>query len=321
MTTENQVPQKASFGRRLWLALKNLAWFVFRFVLVVLIIAAIGVAVYYGGSVLINEYILKDVRANRSKIEGIQTQIETDSKLITSRLGDFQSRIDALELHQDTITQSISDLEAILVSIEDTLSDHSDMLTNMEVFSSTLNGLTSSVSMLETQVSTIESSLDEYQDELNDKFTLVDLTFESNQEEIDALSIQLNAMDTTDILRQELKLLKVMELITRARVSIGQENIGLAKNDLQAAQEILTLLQSEVDSEQADYLNEISLRLSKVIDKISKSPKLADEDLEVAWQMLLQGLPDESPSGEGKTTQEVEIEVTATPTPSPTPEP
>jgi chromosome segregation ATPase len=321
MTKENSIPKKPSFGRRLWLALRNIVWFVFRLVLIVMIIAAIGVAVYYGGSLIINEYILKGVRTNTRNIAEIKAQHSLDSRKITDRFLDIQSRIDNLEIHQDSMKQSINDLETTLVSLEETLSDHSLMLTELNDLNATLSSLSASVSTLETRAADIESSLYEMKDELNEKLKIVNQTLENNQEEIDALGIQLTYLDTTEILLQELKLLKAMELITRARVSIGQENIGLAKNDLEAAQEILSGLLLELDSEQADYLAEISQRLSQAIKRISTSPGLAEEDLEIAWQMLIQGLPIEPSAGEGDTVQEEEAEATATPTPSPTPEP
>jgi cell division septation protein DedD len=115
-------------------------------------------------------------------------------------------------------------------------------------------------------------------------------------------------------------MLKVMELITRARVSIGQENIGLVRDDLQAAIDILVDLGPEVTAEQASYLDDISQRLSFAIENISESPDLVDEDLEVAWQMLLKGLPDETDGiEEGKTQEQLEEgDQVSTPSPSPT---
>ncbi len=314
MNTENQVPQKPSFGRQMWLAFKNLAWFVFRFLLVVVIIAAIGVAIYLGGPILINEYLLKDVKVNSSKITAIQTQIETSDKKMSDRLGDFQNRIGSFEIHQDNLTQSISELEAQLAAIEEKLANQETTLEKMESFEATIENLDSSISILLTQVPIIES-------EFNGQFADFENTLKNNQEEINKLNTQLEALETTAILRQEIELLKVMELITRARVSIGQENIGLAKNDLQAAIEILKNLRPEFNTEQAVILDDISLRLILAIENISESPDLADEDLEVAWQMLLKGIPEEQPSPKGETTQEVENEIELTPTPTPTKEP
>lgn len=322
MTAENEVPKRPSFGKRMWLAFKNLVWFLFRAILVIVIIAAIGAAIYFGGKVLIDEYILKDVRANRSRIAEIQDQLKSNTENVNNRLKDFQKRLDALEIQQDSLTQSYSELETQLNAAGNTLLDHTALLQDMEAYAGMIEELESSLSSLESQISTRDADLEDIQNELNKKLAAIDKTQKSNQEEIDALTAQLEALDTADTLRLNVELLKVMELITRATVSMGQENFGLARDDLQAAQEVLALLQTETRLEkQAAYLNELSQRISDALENLSESPDLVKEDLEVAWQMLLQGLPDEESSGEVEATEEVESEPEPTPTPTPTPEP
>ena len=108
-------------------------------------------------------------------------------------------------------------------------------------------------------------------------------------------------------------------MITRVRVSISQENIGLAKEDLQAAIEILNKLRLEVSPAQVLYLDDVSQRLTLAIGNISDSLGLAEEDLEVAWQLLLQGLPAEKTPDMMDVNQESGKEVIPSLTPSPTP--
>jgi chromosome segregation ATPase len=306
----------------MWLAFKNLVWFLFRAILVIVIIAAIGAAIYYGGKVLIDEYILKDVRANRSRIAEIQDQLKINTENANDRLKDFQKRLDALEIQQDSLTQSYSELEAQLNTVGNTLLDHAALLQSMEAYGGMIEELDTSLSSLESQISTLDADLEDIQNELNKELSAIDKTLKSNQEEMDALTGQLEALDAADTLRLNVELLKVMELITRATVSIGQENIGLARDDLQAAQAVLTQLLSEAMLEQhVAYINEISQRISDALENLGESPDLAQEDLEVAWQKLLQGFPDVEPSGEVGATEEVESEAEPTPTSTPTPEP
>ena len=325
MTKEDQVPQKPSFGRRMWLAFKNLLWFVFRLLLVVVVIAALGLAIYLGGPILIEEYLLKDVRVNSSSIEAIQTQAANSNDQLSERLGDFQGRIDSLELNQDDLSQMISEFEAQLAAIETELTYQEDNLNTLETQVVIIENLEAPISVLLTRVPAINSDLEEVQTKIDDQFAEVVATLEENQAEIDTLNAQLEAKDSLDHLRNEIKMLKVMELITRARVSIGQENIGLVRDDLQAAIDILLDLRPEVTARQALYLDDISQRLSFAIENISESPDLVDEDLEVAWQMLLQGLPDDIDGIEqGKTQEQLEVEdqmSTPSPTPTDTPTP
>ena len=53
MSTENSIPDRPSFGKRLWLAFKNLVIFLFKVLLTLLIIGAVGAAIYFGAPVLI----------------------------------------------------------------------------------------------------------------------------------------------------------------------------------------------------------------------------------------------------------------------------
>jgi hypothetical protein len=97
------------------------------------------------------------------------------------------------------------------------------------------------------------------------------------------------------------------------RVSIGQGNTGLAKDDLQAAQNLLASLSAELPIYQAQYLSDIAQRLGLASENLTKATNLVDEDLEVAWQLLLQRLPEEPL--ESNELDEAE------PTPTPTPQP
>ena len=322
MTTQNQVPEKPSFGRQLWLAFKRLVLFVFRVLLIVLIIAAVGAAIYFGGPVLVDEYLLKDVRQNSTKIDAIDAQLTSESERINQELEDLQTRIDALEIQGDTDVQTIDNLKVQIAAAESTLLEQAPTLENIVDLGTDLELLSTALAALDEKVSTIEVLLD-------DVFigaTTTNESIESLQTEVETLNALLEARDTVDTLRQDLTLLKVMELITRARVSIGQENTGLAKDDLQAAQDLLTDLRSEVTAEQASYLDDISQRLSLASKNLTESQNLVDADLEVAWQLLLQGLPDTSPAGEeAEQTPTPESETSGdaedTPTPTPTPKP
>lgn len=319
MMKEDQVHREPTFVMRMWLAFKNLLWFVFRLLLIVLIIAALGLAIYLGGPILIEEYLLKDVRINTSAIEAIQTQSVNSNDTFSERLGDFQGRLDNLELNQDDFSQMISEFETQLATIEAKLIAQEENLGKLDTQMNKIENLESSISVLLTQVPAVNSDLDEIQSEIDDQFAEVFKTLEENQAEIEILNTQLETEDSLDYLRDEIEMLKVMELITRARVSMGQENIGLAKDDLQAAIDILLDLRPEVTAEQATYLDDISKRLSFAVENISKAPSLVNEDLEVAWQMLLQGLPVETNiTGENKTQEQLEEDKTPTPSPTPT---
>ena len=123
MSTENSIPKRPSFGRRLWLAFRSLVIFLFKILLVLLIIGAVGAAIYFGAPVLVDEYLLKDVEVNSSKLELIESDLENNSEFINQRLADLQTRIDTLEIQGDTDEETIADLQAQLAAAESSLLD------------------------------------------------------------------------------------------------------------------------------------------------------------------------------------------------------
>ncbi len=98
-------------------------------------------------------------------------------------------------------------------------------------------------------------------------------------------------------------LLRAMELLSRARLFLYQSNFGLARLDVQAARDVLAEMQSTVpDSKQQD-LTEALFRLDLALKNLPDFPVAASDDLNIAWQVLMDGYP---------------VPATQTPTPLPT---
>ena len=161
-----------------------------------------------------------------------------------------------------------------------------------------------------------------------------DLNFRQNQNEIQIAGLQsrlatleagqtgqgnsltdidsrLQTLEGSDVQRSESlvelnyqsDLLRAMELLSRARLFLYQSNFGLARADIQAAHTILTGMQPTApDSKQAD-LTEALFRLDLAIKNLPDFPVAANDDLDIAWQVLMDGYP---------------VPATATPTPIPT---
>ncbi|MFN2126347.1 MAG: hypothetical protein ACK2TU_00670, partial [Anaerolineales bacterium] len=109
---------------------------------------------------------------------------------------------------------------------------------------------------------------------------------------------------------QELQLLKIMALSTRARYNLVEGNLSLSRTDIQLASEIAASLQPEALPHQVEVIAEIVNRLDTSLTNLAGSPLSTADQLEAAWQLLVQGLPGEP-------------EETAVPeeTPAPTPTP
>lgn len=316
MSTENETSTQPSFGRRLYLAFKRMFIFLFRVLLTLLILGAVGAAIYLGAPVLIDEYLLKDVKIQSEQIQEINKELDANTEFLNQRLTDLQSRLEILEIQSDTDKGTIEDLKTQLAVAEGTIQDQTASIDNLGTIQTSLDEYSAMVSDLEEQISVYEGYFEDVQTDIEN----LGLSTEENQRELEELAALMEGQDEIGTLRQELELLKVMELVTRVRVSIGQENIGLAKDDLQTAQDLLVSLTSELPAFQAQYLSDIAQRLALAAENLDRATNLVDEDLEVAWQLLLQKLPQEQ-------LETIDLTPTIVPTegadvtPTPTPEP
>jgi uncharacterized coiled-coil protein SlyX len=319
MSNSPTPPPTPSFGKRLWLAFKKLFLFMLRVLLTLAILGGIVAALFYGTPVLYREYFMRDVDINRSRIHDLNAQLDHNTEFFNQRIEELQTRLNTLETERDNDKQTLSELKDQLTETDAKLQEQASSLEKLNTLTNALGELETQIASLEAQLTGYETSLAGIQNDVNG----LNLETQSNQAEIEALNEQLKTSATLIILRQELELLKAMELITRAHVSMGQSNTGLARDDLQSAHDLLTALSAEVTPSQAEYLSNVIARLELALKNLSGSPSLATQDLEVAWQMLLGGLPDETPSAE----DENEAALTPTPTPfseagqTPTPTP
>jgi hypothetical protein len=93
-------------------------------------------------------------------------------------------------------------------------------------------------------------------------------------------------------LQRQVRLNRAIELLSRARLYLSQSNFGLAKQDVQAAQDLLVPLQTEIPTEKAAALQAVITRLGLALENLPAFPVVAVDDLDIAWQLLVEGLPE-----------------------------
>jgi len=116
-------------------------------------------------------------------------------------------------------------------------------------------------------------------------------------------------------LNRQVDLLRAMELLSRARLFMYQSNFGLAKVDVQTARDILADVQPTAPEPLAAELKEVLLRLDLTLSNLPSFPVAASDDLDIAWQVLLGGLPPTEPTPAPTTTVEPLPQPSVTPTP------
>lgn len=176
-----------------------------------------------------------------------------------------------------------------------------------------VNELEDKIAALQTQLSEMEARAGELDTRLGEIETTVEAHTASlaKLEEMQATLEQETAAQTNSVmivLKREIMLTRAIETLARARLYLSQSNFGLAKDDVQSARSILTELSADAPPYQVDALNQIIARLDLALSNLPAFPVIAVDDVDIAWQLLMMGLPE----------SEADVVATFTPLPLPT---
>lgn len=199
------------------------------------------------------------------------------------------AQLAGLQTQQAQSEQAIADLQSKLSAVETAQTEQA----------SSLSDLGARVSDLEKEIASHTqtlAALDEMQKQL--------------AEQGETANAELN---------RQVDLLRAMELLSRARLFMYQSNFGLAKVDVQTARDILADVQPTAPEPLAAELKEVLLRLDLTLSNLPSFPVAASDDLDIAWQVLLGGLPPTEPTPAPTTTVEPLPQPSATPLPTFTP--
>lgn len=177
------------------------------------------------------------------------------------------------------------------------------------------------------RVAVVEKSIEAHGASL-EQLAEMQATLESNMQAADEkLSTDLQAGDAQIMLelKQEILLTRSMEFLARARLYLAQSNFGLAKADVQSARALLTELQSLDPDYKPDALVQVIARLDLALANLPAFPVVAASDVDIAAQLLMEGLPDVAPlptaTSLPESTPTVLLTVTPESTPTTTPTP
>lgn len=278
-----QTSSSNGFGRFLGILL--------RLIFVVLIGILIGGGIFYavvvGGPALYRAYVLP-IENNIARIDSAQSGQADFNEFLLGRVESIQERLDNLEGQSDGYRQALSELQTQVDGFE----------ANIETDKGEIqNGLDDLRQETETQLAELQSALDDMGsalDSLNDQIGDLETAAENNAQSVVEMQTAMAAEDApVAALRRELRLVQAMELLTRARLNISENNIGRATEDITAAQQLLLSLEDMVPAYQIASVAAITKRVDSALELMPDSPVLAADDLEIAWQLLRRGLPGE----------------------------
>jgi uncharacterized coiled-coil protein SlyX len=210
-------------------------------------------------------------------------------------------------------TDQLEQLRVQQIQNEQTLTELDARLAEIETAQA---GQAGAIATLETRVGDLEAGIAAHTETLA-RLEQMQATLQAQS---DAAGVELE---------QQVQLLKAMELLSRARLFMYQSNFGLAEQDVLIARNLLAALQPDAPESLADDLTAVILRLDLTLSNLPGFPVAARDDLDIAWQILLGGLPPAQPFSAGtpipdttltptpavSLTPTAELTVTVTPTP------
>lgn len=191
------------------------------------------------------------------------------------------------------------------------------------------------IAQLQSELQTMQDQVTELQTQLSETSGRLDALEQSiaghtaslaKLEEMQALleqNMQEGDAKISAELEREILLTRSIEYLSRARLYLSQSNFGLARDDVQAARDLLAEVQSSEPNYKPDAISQVLMRLDLALGNLPAFPVIAVSDVDIALELLLSGLPEgaavptatlvvESPTMVPTST--LSVEQTATPT-------
>ena len=158
----------------------------------------------------------------------------------------------------------------------------SQQTANMDSLSAEITLLQDRVSTLEARADTIDQSIQAHSEALSQLDTL--------QAALQA-NIDTHKVEMTSLVAEQLTLTRAIEFLSRSRLYLSQNNYGLARTDAISARELLFGLLPSISSDNSNALRIVIERLDLALSNIETYPVVAVYDLDMAWRLLVDGLP------------------------------
>ena len=310
MSDQAPTPAPPSFGDRLALAFIKFVRALVRILLILLLAVLLVAGIYYGVPALYRRYV-RPVETNLARLNDAQSRQEQSNQQINQRLDELEQRLEGLELQNDSHKQTLDEVQARMDEMESAQQAgggvQATAIARQNELEATLAAMGANLEQVQAEIAAVDQAIGRTSLQVQE---LVNST-EAGESPLQEL-------------RNELQLVKAMELLTRSRVYLVEDNLGLAQQDVSAARLLLAKMGGDVPSYQVKPLAAIIARLDAALSNLPSKPVLAAEDLEVAWQLLRDGLPGEAtpqPTPTIGTGTPAAMGVTETPTTTPTPIP
>jgi chromosome segregation ATPase len=225
-----------------------------RVMLVVILAIIVGVGLYFGVPALV-EKVVNPMQENILTVDELQDQVdslETSNDLSESQL---RERLVTLESELADQAETIADLQADLNAAEDDVEALTIQMDALSEMAEEVEGLTEALSAMTDEIDLLDQSV---------------------------TSVALPASTLAD--RSQIVL--SMILLTRARLWMEEDNLGLAAEDISAARDTLEAIDGQSEA-MTETLQDVLDRLENALDDVRRYPNLAASELDTAWELLI----------------------------------
>jgi hypothetical protein len=253
MTTEPETPRSPSGERRGTVA-GRFGRLLLRILFVLVVGTCLGLAAYFGGPALYRNYI-EPVQVNTQRIADLEqalAQMQARDQQDQTNSADHLAQIEGRLAAQ---AETLATLQADVEGLQSSQAGHDQHLQTLDELSTRVDALAGDMEQMATQVAGLETSL-------------------------------AGGDSPTQRLGRQLQLIRVMELLTRARLWLIQNNVGLAADEVRSARAVLEQTAAEAPEAEAATLTPILERLDLALTDLQFAPIVAADDLEIAWRLL-----------------------------------
>ena len=147
----------------------------------------------------------------------------------------------------------------------------------------------SEIAVLQDRVLTLEARTDN----IDQSILSITATLKQLDEMQAALQTNIDSQksEISGQVAEQLTLTRAIELLLRSRLYMSQNNFGLAQEDAVTARNLLYSLVSTISPDQSGALKIVISRLDTALSNMESYPVIAVYDLDLAWRLLVDGLP------------------------------
>jgi DNA-binding Lrp family transcriptional regulator len=265
MNNSQVTPQQPGFFSRL-------LRFLNRLLLAVLLGGLLGAALFYGVPALYRQFI-QPVQDHTLQIQDLQARQDNIETQVGERIATLTARLETVELQSDANKAAISELETLQM-LQSTSQARLDILQT-------------SAANQQSSLSTLEVNLQSVQNSTDSTLTAINLSLDSLDQRIADLESAQSVNVSVSEMRQQIQILRAMQLLLRTEFYLSQDNYGLAVQDIQTAIDVVRDLSTSLSADEVETAIEVVGYLESALSDLPALPVIASNKLSTSWQILL----------------------------------